>query len=817
MSTESIRIQDNLNQLSAIIDSLPEHGEEGIISLREMEQWLKNQFEHILTKRINSDSSAFLSHKDEKERSDGIIIFDKELKVLHFSAPRNYFYGPGFSSSLSLNMSDFLFHEDLTILAELLKASQNNPTVSEKELTFKTGPGSWMKGFLTLKNFDTASENPIYTALLRFPSNPEQVLTSYQSTILDNLPGMDVYLFDRDYRFIISGGREKERNGLTNDYYIGKTFFEVHDKKAQRSLFPFYNKALNGIHTEGEVRFMDQIYYIVAKPVLENDTEPIAGLLIAQNVTSDKLLEQQLRKRKLEAQRADQAKSIFIANLSHEIRTPLNAIIGFIEQLSKTQLNEDQNHLLSIVEKASNHLLYLVNEVVFLFKLGMGKVYIEKVPFIVNEMLEEIFQLMQPKAAEKNLVFTLQREKCPVSVIGDPYRLKQILMNLLANAIKFTDSGEVQLKCTNKQTKKNTIELTFTVTDTGPGIAKNDIPNIFDVFEQGSVLTQSSKAGAGLGLGICKRLTNLLDGEIKVKSQVKKGSEFIVKLPFEMLAEDVIIPRAEKFAIEEQLLAGKSILLADDDEHNLMLGEMILKNWGVKYTLVSNGCEALKAATISTFDVLLFDIQMPCMNGVDLITTLRNSEGHINRNTPAVSLSANILKSDISRYLQAGYNDYLSKPFKEEELYNKLCTVLNKGKSEPQQETNVAKPKVQKPSKAQPHEKIDLRELHRTARGDAKFTISMIQNFITQADILLDAFREAAISKNWNKAGEKAHKALPAFRYFGLNDIVESLRIIENSTLRLYQPDIAASEALKTENKIAYSIVQAEKLMQELG
>jgi CheY-like chemotaxis protein len=235
---------------------------------------------------------------------------------------------------------------------------------------------------------------------------------------------------------------------------------------------------------------------------------------------------------------------------------------------------------------------------------------------------------------------------------------------------------------------------------------------------------------------------------------------------------------------------------------------MILKSWGVKYTLVTNGCDALEAALNTSFDLLLLDIQMPCKNGLDVITAIRNTPQHLNQTTPAVSLTANILKSDINKYLKAGFNDYLTKPYKEEELYNKLCSVLYLKNNEPLQKQIIEAP--------QPKQKIDLSELRRTARGDKMFIKNMLQNFILQANSLVEAFDQSAVTKNWNIAGEKAHKAIPAFRYFGLNEVVESLRTIENNTLRMHHPDIAASEARKIENKIRQTIVQSKKLLSEM-
>ncbi|MDD3742268.1 MAG: ATP-binding protein, partial [Lentimicrobiaceae bacterium] len=734
MPTDTTPLHQQFVQIAQYIESLISETDHFSDDLNQIEYWLKNHLESIRLKRLDFDSSIFIPLREDNERYDGIIIFNKDLKVQHFVASHHYFYGPDFNKTGELHMSSFLFEDELHMLNEMINLNSSDAFRFPAELNLKSGPGSRIRAFITIKPFNESDSNQQFMALLRFPDSHELLFTTYYETILNNLPGMDIYLFDRNYRFIISGGKEKEKHGYDNDHYVGKTFFEVLDKKVRRSLFPFYSKALNGQSTEGEIRFHDQIYYVVAKPIFKNGIEPIAGLVVAQNITNDKLLEQQLRQRKNEAQRADHAKSIFIANISHEIRTPLNSIIGFIEQLEKTSLNKEQQDLVSIIQKASDHLLYLVNEVVFLFKLGLGKIYFERIPFSLNETLEDLYNMMLPKARVKNLQLFIDNDNCPLTLVGDPFRVKQILMNLLSNAIKFTDNGEIRLKCIYKLKKSKQVEVTFIVSDTGAGIPKEDLPNIFDVFEQGATLTRHSVSGAGLGLGICQRLTTLMDGEISVKSKIKQGSEFKVILPFQIFEGNLIKEKSKTYLIKDKLLKGKRILLADDDKHSLMLAERIIKGWEVNYTLVANGCEAMDALANDSFDILIVDINMPCKNGVEVITALRNDAHHINGDTPAISLSANIQKSDILSYMKAGFNDYLTKPYTEEQLYNKLCAVLY------QQASNarpVAEPEVSDT------DTLDLSELKRTAGADKEFFNKMMQNFIQQCDSLLEAFEQA--------------------------------------------------------------------------
>jgi signal transduction histidine kinase/ActR/RegA family two-component response regulator len=676
-------------------------------------------------------------------------------------------------------VQNFFLTEDIAKIKQVLEAPAIDNNKPKFKFIIKTGTGTSAPCVTEIDRVSHGVSN-LYMALLWFPDNPEMLINDYQRMMLDSLPGMDIYLYDRNYRFVVAGGREKyDRFYKTNEDYVGKTLHEVMDKKTLRSLFPFYSKALSGTPTEGEIRFKDQVYSIVAKPVINHENNAVGGIVIVQNVTSDKRLEQQLRKRKDEAQKADRAKSIFIANLSHEMRTPLNSIIGFANQLYKTQLDSNQANLLSLVQSASNHLLYLVNEVVFLFKLGMGKVYIEKIPFSLKELLEEMQKLMLSTAKEKKLDFTVSHQgTCPDLLIGDPYRLKQILINLLVNAFKFTDEGSVKLRCSLKKQRNGKIEVAFSVEDTGMGIKKEDMATIFDVFEQGATRAENMRGGTGLGLGICRSIVELLKGEISVKSKLGVGSVFSVTLPFEVVATQPVATRSRTFSLSEDLLKDKKIFMADDDQHNLLLSEIIFKGWKVDYQLAADGKTAFDILAGQKFDGILLDIQMPNKTGLEIVEFIRSQPNHPNYLTPIISISANVLKSDILHYLESGFNDYLTKPFQEEEMYHVLCFNIF-------DETNylsISKPDVPEPAASS--DKLNLSELYKTSAGDKAFEKVILQNFRDQSFALSKDFQTGLKSQNWKKIGEKAHKAIPSFKYFGLGNIVHLLETIERKALR---------------------------------
>ncbi|MBN2636698.1 MAG: response regulator [Prolixibacteraceae bacterium] len=768
-----------LESASSIIDRFLDKKEQDEETLTFIEHWLSSHLNKIRVKKLENVQIVGNQEADPNLRKDGILIMTTSTEIINNPGFHNYFNEDSNQTEkliLTNMIEEESRHDFETALLESLTEKKNGKV----EVFLKTGSNKKSK---CLFEFDITTSNIQNNRIVVYYSFFDLLNIQsfdFRSIVLDNLPGMDVFLFDRDYRYILAGGKEKLKNKLTNSDFIGKQLFEVYNKQIQRRFFPFYNKAINGEFTEGEVRYSNDIYYVAAAPIKNNTGETIAGILISQNVTKDKLLEENLIKSKEQAQRADKAKSIFLANMSHEIRTPLNSIIGFSEQLKKTHLNEEQEKLINLINNSSEQLLYLVNEIVFLFKLGMDKVYIEKTNFSIKELLLEIKNIFTKQSSEKNLDFSMETDdQLPEILTGDPFRLRQILMNLLVNAFKYTEKGQVKFIVKVERQTNKTVEVLFEVSDTGIGIAEKDLPYIFDVFEQGNKRTEKIRGGAGLGLGICKKLVALFKGEIKVTSTINKGSTFSVRIPFEKSTTENIETSEKKYNIDDDLLRGKKILLADDDSHNSLLAKMILNDWKTDYTLVKNGGEASSEIAKNKFDLILLDIHMPVKNGVEVVKQLRTRE-NTNQFTPVIALTANALKRDINHYLKSGFDDYIIKPFKEAELYNKLCNMLQI-ENKTSKKTAVINATTTEIFTA---DIFDVQELQKTANGDNQFYNLMIDNFCENANELIDFFRTNLENENWVPIGEKAHKAIPSFKFFKLMHIAEILSNIENQTLR---------------------------------
>lgn len=810
-----LNVNDSLNdcllEVSNMLDRLLNNQSENPELLNNIDNWIKIHFYKIQLSRNANDRVVIRSLENKKLREDALFIFDSSFNIISYSGSQNFFTGSNDSLSGTLCLLDIVDIREREQFKSLLANAINSGSTFTTELKIKTNINILNHCVFEL---DMAASNPrsnIYIAKLNFIEILASQLLEYQALILDSLPGMDIYLFDKNYNYLFAAGKEKERFKLNNLEMIGKSLFKALDKKAVRLIYPCITKALNGIENDGEIRYEGEVYYMKGTPVKDFSNESVGAILFSQNITNDKYLEEELNKSKEEALNADRLKSIFIANVSHEIRTPLNAIIGFTEQLSKTEVTAQQEKFINLIDKASDHLLYLVTEVVFLFKLGMGKVYIEKSFFCIQDLINEIEEIFKKQAMEKNLTLKICCEtNFPGVILGDSFRLRQILMNLLSNALKYTDKGEVSLICrVKKETKKN-IDLIFEIKDTGVGISKNNLESIFNVFEQGNKLNASFRGGAGLGLGICKNLVHLLGGSISVASKVKVGSTFTVVLPFEKTSASAKAPTKKvRYDITSNysLLAGKKILLADDDQHNRILAQTILGKWDTEFTIVEDGQKAIELLDNIKYDVALIDIHMPIKNGIDVVRHIRSYNQGINFQTPILFMTANAIQSDISSYIKSGFDDYLIKPFREADFFNKICNVLSIDEAQDSSKMQMVEIKnLDMPYK----DSFNTDDLWITANGDRLFFEKMVNNFISNSKNLVSVFTNEVASKNWNIVGESAHKAIPSFKYFALYNIANSLKLIENKILRELNYEVASYIIDNVITDINSVILQAE-------
>jgi two-component system CheB/CheR fusion protein len=428
---------------------------------------------------------------------------------------------------------------------------------------------------------------------------------------------------------------------------------------------------------------LEDVYFnFVYQPYLDADETIIGVTIIAYEVTAHIHLKDELieAKRIAEqntkiAENALKSKQQFLSNMSHEIRTPMNAIIGFTNVALKTDLNKEQKEFITAIKSSGNALIVLINDILDLAKVDAGKMTFDKKNFNIFESISDIFYLFESKCAEKNLKLEQQYDtRIPEYIVGDCMRLRQILLNLISNAIKFTEAGKIILsvKMLNQDSEKTTLE--FTLTDTGIGIPKNKLAHIFDNFEQASTDISRLYGGTGLGLAIVKQLVEHQGGTLIIKSEEGKGSTFGFIMDFEKFGTETASD-IETISNAIEGIENVKVLVAEDIPLNQLLIKIILEEFGFQCDIAENGKVAIEKLKENDYDIVLMDILMPEMNGFEATDYIRNT---MNSKIPIIALTADVTTVDVQKSKTIGMNDYISKPIDEKLLYAKIIKQLKK-------------------------------------------------------------------------------------------------------------------------------------------
>jgi PAS domain S-box-containing protein len=466
------------------------------------------------------------------------------------------------------------------------------------------------------------------------------------------------------------------------------------------------------------------------------------------------------------AENAVKAKQQFLSNMSHEIRTPMNAIIGFTKVLLKTELTGKQKEYLQAIKLSGDALIVLINDILDLAKVDAGKMVFEQIPFKMSLSISAMLHLFETKIQEKNLALEIAYDKkIPEVLVGDPVRLHQIILNLVSNAVKFTNRGKITVRVELQSDDEEQVAIRFSVSDTGIGIPANKIGKIFENFQQASSGTSRLYGGTGLGLAIVKQLVETQGGTINVKSKIDKGSTFSFILNF----KKTDAPAESELEIFETNTEIKNIkvLVAEDIPLNQLLMKTLLDDFGFDRDIAANGRIAIEKLREKSYDIILMDLQMPEMNGFEATDYIRNS---MNSKIPIIALTADVTTVDLAKCKAVGMNDYIAKPVDERLLYRKIVGLVKKPLMKPfttipgQSANNLSKAKC-----------TDLEYLNHRTKSNPKLMMEMISLYLEQTPPLISTMKQSLQDKDWHALYVSVHKLIPSFSIMGISTEFENM------------------------------------------
>ncbi len=590
-----------------------------------------------------------------------------------------------------------------------------------------------------------------------------------------------------------------EGKGL-NDLNIDKETFINKSLKDYSNEIPIdlenFEKALQGESVGIVVEWKNKFFEINYKAVKDQSGNTSGVVGVASDVTAHKKVQEELEKAKQIAEETARIKENFLANMSHEIRTPMNGIIGLTRILINSPLNEEQAGYLSSIKMCSDSLMVIIDDILDFSKIEAGKMTFEKAPFSIKDTVKHTIALFQAKADEKQVQLVTEiPQSLAITFAGDPTRLQQILNNLISNAIKFTEHGEVRLIVKWSDVGKQRARVTFEVKDSGIGISEKSIENIFESFTQASSDTTRKFGGTGLGLTIVKRLVELQGGKIVVKSQLEKGTSFIFHIDYEIVEAEKLQNNKPKEL--DQSISHLKILVAEDNKINQLVVRKVFADWQLTVDFADNGQEAVEKATETCYDLILMDIQMPIMDGLSASKMIRTTLSEPNCNVPIMAMTAHATASEKQKCHDHGMNDHINKPFELLELKKKIISltltsdsslkeVITTPKSEKSPNVKINKPSGsgQRVSLASIDTflnapKINLTYLKHIADGNESFVVEMIEMFLNKTPEAIKEMNEYYSSKKWEDFRRIAHRIKPSFGYMGMPEVQQSLSQLE--------------------------------------
>ena len=514
----------------------------------------------------------------------------------------------------------------------------------------------------------------------------------------------------------------------------------------------------------------------------------IGAVVVARDITDQNRIATELINAKVfaeaervKAENAVKAKQQFLANMSHEIRTPMNAIIGFTKVVLKTELSAKQRQYLDAIKTSGDALIVLINDILDLAKVDSGKMTFDQTPFKMASSISSMLHLFETKIQEKNLELIIEYDNSiPETLVGDPVRLHQIILNLVSNAVKFTKKGKITVNILLIEQDEETATIEFSVTDTGIGIPQNKLKSIFENFQQASSGTSRLYGGTGLGLAIVKQLVEPQGGSIRVESKINIGSKFIFLLKFQKAGTDAFV-ETEVLELNNEM-KGIKVLVVEDIPLNQLLMRTILDDFEFECEIADNGNIAVEKLKDNTYDIILMDLQMPEMNGFEATEYIRKT---LKSNIPIIALTADVTTADVEKCLSVGMNEYIAKPVDEKLLHSKILGLLKKPGIIKSTEAPISGEDDTKTFKY-----VNMTYLIERTKSNPKLIMEMISLYLAQTPSLISLMKKSFEDRDWNSLHSTVHKMIPSFSIMGINKDFENMaKKIQEYALMQHQSD----------------------------
>ena len=580
-----------------------------------------------------------------------------------------------------------------------------------------------------------------------------QVINASPNLISVEDPEGRLIMVNKSYADILSWMSERSRPDVLVDGTLAELKYPQTARMLEKTIAFEEHYHLHN----GETR----TYHTTQSPLLRSDGSCYL-LTFSSDITK-------LKQATRGAEESLQAKQDFLANMSHEIRTPLHGVMGLANLLMKGSLTAEQADYVEMIQSSTENLLVVINDILDFAKIESGSITLEKIPFDLGKTVQDAAKSLNFKANEKGLLLRIVGTNVPLPLaLGDPFRLRQVLVNLISNAIKFTRQGAITISVDASRRNGLDLPVTFSVADTGMGISAENLDQVFGSFRQANSSIARLYGGTGLGLTICKNLVELQGGEIGVRSEIDHGSCFYFTVPYTISSEPLVTEPPE--AMTPDLLKGLSILFAEDNAINQLIAVSMMSQWQVEIDMAQNGEEAVEKSRQRKYDLVLMDIQMPKMDGTEATALLRAADNP-NAATPVIALTADAVRFNEETIKEQGFTDFLNKPYSELALYKILARVSQRAEiAESQAEGAIGASGLGL--------YYDFQLLGRLA-DDPAFVRKMLQLFIDRVPGQVQALLHAVDRGEYDTVRREAHGLKSTFGTLNIQPEANNLKVLE--------------------------------------